>query len=218
MRRSLRPISALLISASLAGCVSAKQRLEEQQQVERSIRTTSQPEAIEGCDFIMTLRPDGLHSTPEAQAASLVLPKPGISWVIFGVTGSYELYSCKVPQEQQERAPTSIPVAAKPTVSAPPPFEATVTPARSDSAKDLAEVKARPSEQPTRNAFKMRVTNNPEAVKGCKFLASFLEYQKVSGFQDDVGRAGGNIGYVVAANQSGDVIGEAYFCSEDSKP
>ena len=59
----------------------------------------------------------------------------------------------------------------------------------------------------------MRITNNPEAVKGCKFLESFAQYQKVSSFQESVVRAGGNLGYIVATNQNGDVIGESYLCS-----
>ena len=30
----------------------------------------------------MNLRPDGIHATPEAQVASLVIPKQGVSWVV----------------------------------------------------------------------------------------------------------------------------------------
>ena len=67
----------------------------------------------------------------------------------------------------------------------------------------------------TKSAPRTRITNNPEAVKGCRFLESFAQYQKVSSFQEDVVRAGGNLGYIVATNRDGDVIGESYLCSEE---
>jgi hypothetical protein len=215
MKRPLQLISILFVSTSLGGCTSAAQRVAEQQDLERSIRKTSNPDAVKGCSFIMNLRPDGLHNTPEAQAASLVIPKQGVSWVVFDRSGSYELYACshKTPQNEQATAPpTPIPV----------PVEATATPAQPEAKPDTVtreqpQAKIEPPE-PKRNVSKTRVTNNPEAVKGCKFLESFVEYHKVSRFQEDVVRAGGNLGYIVATNQDGDVIGESYLCSEEAKP
>ncbi len=221
MRRIAKLISVLFVSASISGCVSAKQRAEEQRELERSIRSTSDPDAVKNCSFIMNLRPDGLHSTPEAQAASLVTPQKGVAWVVFGGSGSHQLYSCpqKAPQgEQEAMAPTPAPVEKKP-----PPTGARAAPAEAEAGPEVVTreqpvAKIEAPAPPKQSASRTRVTNNPEAVKDCKFLESFAEYQKVSRFQEDVIRAGGNLGYVVATNQVGDVIGEAYLCSERAKP
>jgi|APFre7841882630_1041343.scaffolds.fasta_scaffold15817_3 hypothetical protein len=225
MKRFLLLIPVLFVSTSIGGCVSAAQKIDEQRELERSIRKTSDPEAVKRCSFMMKLRPDGLHSTPEAQAASLVLPQPGVSWVVFGGSGNYELYSCpqKTPQDEQEaQAPTPTPVETKPIAGTSASAEAKAAPAPLEAKPEVvtrrAEAKAKAPEQAERIASKTRVTNNPEAVKGCKFLESFVEYQKVARFQEDVVRAGGNVGYIVAATQDGDVIGESYLCSEDAKP
>lgn len=71
--------------------------------------------------------------------------------------------------------------------------------------------------QAKKSAYRTRVTNNPEATKGCQFLESLTRYVKVIHFQQDVVRAGGNLGYVVATNEDGEVIGEAYRCPEEAK-
>jgi hypothetical protein len=228
MKRFLQLISVLFASTLIGGCVSASQKIEEQQQLERSIQKTSDPDAVKGCVFIMTLRPDGLHSTPEAQAASLVLPQPGVSWVVFGSSGNYELYSCsrKTPRNEQEAkapAPTPTPVETKPTAGTSAPAETKAAPARSEAKPEVVqreqpEAKIKAPEPAKKSASRTRVTSNPEAVKGCKFLESFVEYRKVARFQEDVVRAGGNVGFIVAANQDGDVIGESYLCSEEAKP
>jgi len=222
MKRFVRLGSFLLISASIAGCVTAKQRAEEQQELARSIRTTSDPEAIKACSFIMNLRPDGIHATPEAQVASLVLPKPGVLWVIFGGPGDYQLYSCAKkapPGEQPSKAPAPTTVETKSEPQPPEPVEARPEPAPSE-ARPQAVTTGQPEVKPdapaptTKGAYETRVTSNPEAVKGCRFLASFVEYRKVSLFQEDVVRTGGNLGYVVATNRDGEVIGESYLCPE----
>ncbi len=228
MKGFLQLIPVLFVSTSIGGCVSATQKIDEQRELERSIRKTSDSEVVKGCSFIMKLRPDGLHSTPEAQATSLVLPQPGVSWVVFGGSGNYELYSCPQKtagneQEAQTPAPTPTPVETKPTAGTPAPVEAKAAPAQSEAkpevvTREQTEAKIKAPEQAKRIASTTRVTNNPEAVKGCKFLESFAEYQKVARFQDDVVRAGGNVGFIVAANQDGDVIGESYRCSEEAKP
>jgi hypothetical protein len=226
MKRFLQLISVLFVSTSIGGCVSASQKIEEQQEMERSIRKTSNPDEVKGCSFIMKLRPDGLHSTPEAQAASLVMPQPGVSWVVFGGSGNYELYSCsqKTPRNEQEaKPPTPTPVETKPTPRTSAPVEAKAAPAQSEAKPEVVtreqpEAKIKAPEPAKKSASKTRVTNNPEAVKGCRFLESFVEYRKVARFQEDVVRAGGNVGFIVAANQDGDVIGESYLCSEDAKP
>ena len=214
MKRPLQLISILVVSTALGGCTSAAQRVAEQQELERSIRKTSNPDAVKGCSFIMNLRPDGLHDTPEAQAASLVIPKQGVSWVVFDRSGSYELYACshKTPRSEQAKAPTP----------APAPVEATAMPAQPEAMPETVtteqpQAKIEPPEL-KKSASRTRVTNNPEAVKGCKFLESFVEYHTVSRFQEGVVRAGGNLGYIVATNQNGDVIGESYLCSEEAKP
>jgi hypothetical protein len=223
MKRFVQLVSVLLVSASIGGCVSAKQRAQEQQELERSIRKTSDPDVVKDCAFIMDLRPDGLHHTPEAQAASLVIPKQGVSWVVFGGSGSYQLYSCKAPQnEQLAKAPVPTPVETKPETRMSAPVEAKPEPAPSEAkpevvAKEPPEAEIEAPAPPRESASKTRVTNNPEAVKGCRFLASFAEYQKVSHFQEDVVRAGGNLGYIVATNQNGDVIGESYLCPDEPK-
>jgi len=226
MKRFVQLVSVLLVSASIGGCVSVKQRAQEQQELERSIRTTSDPDVVKGCSFIMDLRPDGLHHTPEAQAASLVIPKQGVSWVVFGGSGRYQLYSCsqKAPQsEQQSNAPVPTPGETKPETRTSAPVEAKAGPAQSeakpeDVTREQPEAEIAVPAPPRKSAYKTRVTNNPEAVKGCRFLESFVEYQKVSQFQEDVVRAGGNLGYIVATNQNGDVIGESYLCPEAAKP
>jgi hypothetical protein len=79
-----------------------------------------------------------------------------------------------------------------------------------------ARIKEREREekQAKKSAFRTRVTNNPDATKGCEFLESLTRYEKVIHFQEGVVRAGGNLGYVVATNEDGEVIGEAYKCPE----
>ena len=175
----------------------------------------------------MNLRPDGVHHTPEAQVASLVIPKPGVSWVIFGGPGSYDLYSCKAPENARAakvRTPTPVEPKAEARTSA--PVEAAVAPVPPEPKPEVTkeptpgtiEAPEKPEKDTTKIVSRTRVTNNPEAVKGCKFLESFSEYQKVLQFQENVVRAGGNVGYIVATNQNGDVIGESYSCSEDPRP
>ena len=208
MKRFLQLVSIFFLSMSVGGCTSSQQRLQDQQELERSIQKTSNPDAVKDCGFIMNLRPDGLHSTPEAQAASLVLAKQGVSWVVFGSSGNYELYSCSQKtsrNDQEAKAPTPTPVETKPAAGASAPVAA--------AAKEEPEAKIKAPDQ-TKSGRKTRITNNPEAVKGCKFLESFVEYESVLRFQEDVVRVGGNVGYVVATNQNGDVIGESYSCSE----
>ncbi len=226
MKRFVQLVSIVFVSVSIAGCVTAKQRAEEQQELERSIRTTSDPDAVKGCSFIMDLRPDGVHPTPEAQVASLVIPKPGVLWVIFGGPGSYQLFSCsqKAPQnEQQVKTPALTPVEPSRETPTSSPVETNAVPPPRDAKPEVAtttppEPKTEAPAPGSKSAYSTRVTNNPEAVKGCRFLASFAEYEKVSRFQEDVVRAGGNLGYVVATNQNGDVIGESYLCLEEAKP
>lgn len=58
----------------------------------------------------------------------------------------------------------------------------------------------------------VRVTNNPDAVKGCELLGGITKFEKVEKFQKDVAKAGGNVGYVVATNEDGQLMGEAYNC------
>jgi outer membrane biosynthesis protein TonB len=230
MKRLVQLVSVLFVSVFI-GCVSAKQRAQEQQELERSIRTTSDPDAVKDCSFIVDLRPDGLHSTPEAQAASLVIPKEGVSWVVFGGPGRYQLYSCShqktLPTEQQAKASAPTSVETKPEAAASAPVEAKAPRPTPEAKPEVltreqtprtTEATEKPEKDATKSVSKTRVTNNPEAVKGCKFLESFSEYQKVLQFQESVVRAGGNLGYVVATNQNGDVIGESYLCSEAPKP
>ncbi len=212
MTRLLRPVSILFLSMSIGGCTSSQQRLQEQQELERSIQKTSNPDAVKGCSFIMKLRPDGLHATPEAQAASLVIAKEGVSWVVYGSADPYELYSCSRKTSRNDReatAPTLTPVESSPAAATSAPVEA-------------AEKKPPPAiktpAQTEKNVHKIRITSNPEAVKGCKFLESFVDFESVLGFQEDVARVGGNVGYVVATKPNGDVIGESYLCSETAAP
>lgn len=222
MKRLPQIIAAVLATTSIGGCTSAKQRHAEQQELERSIRSTSNSDAIRDCSFMMKLRPDGLHDTPEAQAASLVIPKQGVSWVVFGNSGNYELYSCSQKTPRNEQAVTTpTPVEAKPTIGTPALVEMKAAPTqlpREAVTTAQPEPNVEGSEPAEKSARKIRVTNNPEAVKGCRFLKSFSEYQKVVRFQEVVVRAGGNLGYVVAANQDGDVIGESYSCPEGATP
>ena len=120
MTRLLRPVSILFLSMSIGGCTSSQQRLQEQQELERSIQKTSNPDAVKGCSFIMKLRPDGLHTTPEAQAASLVIAKEGVSWVVYGSADPYELYSCSRKTSRNDReatAPTLTPVESNPAAA-----------------------------------------------------------------------------------------------------
>ncbi len=106
MKRFVELVAVVFLSISISGCVSAKQRAEEQEALEKSIRSTSDPDAVKGCSDIMTLRPDGIHATPEAQVASLVIPKQGVSWVILDTPLGHELYSCKVePWTSNRRRP-----------------------------------------------------------------------------------------------------------------
>jgi hypothetical protein len=223
MKRFVELVSVVLLSVSIGGCVSAKQRAEEQQALEKSIRSTSDPDAVKGCSDIMNLRPDGIHATPEAQAASLVIPKQGVSWVILDTPRGHELYSCSQksnPDQQQAKALTPTPVDGKPGGETSTPVEAKAPPASPEARPEVVtsgrpEAKIEPPAPATKSAARTRITNNPEAVKGCKFLESFAQYQKVSSFQEDVVRAGGNLGYIVATNRDGDVIGESYLCSDE---
>lgn len=226
MKRFLGVTSVLFVSALIGGCTFARQKREEQQEIRRSIRKTSDPDEVKDCNLIMNLRPDGLHSTPEEQAASLVISQQGVSWVVFGGSGDYDLYSCsqKTPKsEQQAKARTPTPVETDPKAGASVPVEANAAPTQPGAnseviTREQPEAQIRAPDQAKESAYTTRVTNNPEAVKGCKFLKSFAEYQKVFHFQEDVVRAGGNLGYIVATNRDGDVIGESYLCPEESKP
>ena len=138
-----------------------------------------------------------------------MIAKEGVSWVVFGSSDTYELYSCSQKtsrNDQEAKAPALTPVETKPAPGT----------AAADGAAARAEPEAKINAlgQTKRSAHKTRVTNNPEAVKGCKFLESFVEYESVLRFQEDVVKVGGNVGYVVATNQNGDVIGESYLCSD----
>jgi len=209
MKRFLQLVSMVFLSMSISGCTSSQQKLQDQQELERSIQKTSNPDAVEGCSFMMNLRPDGLHSTPEAQAASLVIAKEGVSWVVLDSSGRYELYSCSqkaARNEPEAKVPTPTPGETKPAAGTLAPVEAAAT--------KEPQAKIQPPDQARKSGHKTRITNNPEAVKGCKFLESFVEYESVLRFQEDVVKEGGNVGYVVATNQNGDVIGESYLWSD----
>lgn len=212
MRRLLQPVSILFLSISIGGCTSSQQRIQEQQELERSIQKTSNPDAVKGCSLIMKLRPDGLHTTPEAQAASLVTAKEGVAWVVYGSSDTYELYSCSQKtsrNDQEARTPTLTPVEAKPVAA---------TSAAVEAADRQRPPAIKTPAQTGNNVHKIRITSNPEAVKGCRFLESFVDFESVLRFQEDVGRLGGNVGYVVATKPNGDVIGESYLCSETAAP
>jgi hypothetical protein len=228
MRRSVQLMTAFFLSASVGGCVSAKQKAEEQQEIERSIHESSNPDAIKDCAFIMDLRPDGAQ-TPEAQAAALVIPKQGTSWIVFDDSGKFELYRCsqrRAPNDSEAGTPTPAkPAEAVPAVKTPLPAETKAVPVRSEPEPEpdvtttrQPAASMRPPENVNRRVSDTRVTSNPEAVKGCKFLKSFADYRSVSSFQEAVVKAGGNLGYVVATNRDGDVIGESYLCSEAANP
>jgi hypothetical protein len=227
MKRLLPRVALLFVSASIVGCASAKQKAEEQQEIERSISSSSNPDAIKGCSFIMNLRPDGLHKGPEAQAASLVIPKQGVSWVVFGDSGKYDLYSCSQRStgshpEMNVATPTTTVETRSPEATSAPleptPMRAPSASSPGVTAREQPEARVDTSPRATKSAYDTRVTSNPEAVSGCRFLASFAEYRKVSRFQEDVVKAGGNLGFVVGTNKDGDVIGEAYACSDGAKP
>jgi hypothetical protein len=226
MRRTLRLSSILLALASLVGCVSAKQRREEQQELDRSIQQTSNPDSVRGCAFIMTLRPDARYDTVEAQVASLVIPKEGVTWIVLDASGTNQLYSCTASlTEPTPRPATPTSIEAKPEPGAMPPVAAAAPPARSEPGAGVPETersdtsKAAPAPGPsTESVSRTRVTSNPEAVKGCRFVGSFSEFQQVSRFQENVVRTGGNLGYVVATNKDGEVIGESYRCPEETRP
>ena len=78
----------------------------------------------------------------------------------------------------------------------------------------------------------VRVTNNPEVVRGCKFLGNTspsTESQWQSGsptndsvFREQVVKMGGNVGFITAAPQKPaegvGYYGEAYRCEEPAKP
>ena len=221
MKRQAAFASMLLLSAAL-GCVTAKQKREEQQELARSIVRTSNADAVQGCAFIMNLRSEERYGSPEAQTASLVIAKPGVEWVILEASAGYQLYSCKTAapgEPQRAEAPAS--TAATPAAvvaTTPAPAAAPVAPAaievRPSMPSSAAPVpSAPPSESPKAGAFETRVTSNPEAVRGCRFLASFTQYQAVNVFQESVAKAGGDVGYVVASNREGEIIGEAYRCA-----
>jgi hypothetical protein len=226
MKRTVHLFALLLPLASLVGCVSAKQQREEQQELDRSIQKTSNPDSVRGCAFIMTLRPDARYDTVEAQVASLVIPKKGVTWAVLDASGTNQLYSCEAsPSEPTPRPSTPTSVEAKPEPGAVPPVAAPAPQARSEPGAGVPEAersdtsKAAPAPAPTTEGVsRTRVTSNPEAVKGCRFLASFSEFEPVSRFQENVVRTGGNLGYVVATNKDGEVIGESYSCSGETKP
>jgi hypothetical protein len=219
MKKRLEFTWVLLIAAALGGCVTAKQKHEEQQELQRSITRTSDPKAVQECSFIMGLKSEEMYGSPEAQTASLVIPKPGVAWTILEAPGGYQLYSCKTalseraassspPESSAPAGPTPHPAvtaAASAPIKAAAPIP-TLTPAPSGSSVSAAE-------RPKSISSETRVTSNPEAVRGCRFLASFSEYQTVSRFQEAVARAGGDVGYVVASNRDGEVIGESYRCA-----
>ena len=78
----------------------------------------------------MKLRPDGIHTTPEAQAASLVIAKEGVAWVVYGTAEPYELYSCRQKtfrNDQEANAPTPTPAETKPAAATPAPVAAAAT-------------------------------------------------------------------------------------------
>jgi hypothetical protein len=158
----------------------------------------------------LNLKPEERYGSPEAQTESLVIPKPDVAWVILQTSGGNQLYSCKRPQSEAERgsspsasaAATALPAAA-PAAAAPAPAAPIAAPSTPITAAEQ-EPKAGPI---------ARVTNNPEAVRGCRFLASFTEFQAVSRFQEAVARSGGDVAYVVASNKDGEVIGESYRCA-----
>jgi hypothetical protein len=225
MRRNRATLSTiLLISAAVGSCVTAKQKREEEQELQRSIVQTSDPKAVQDCSFIKDLKPVAQYGSPETQTASLVVPKAGVEWTILEDSGGYHLYSCKAAEREPERAASRTteptPVVAPRAVSAPAPL-----PVPSPAAPVPVEASAPPAspappapsapaaEAPKVDSARIRVTNNPEAVRGCRFLASLTEYQSVSRFQDSVARTGGDVGYVVASNRDGEVIGESYRCA-----
>jgi hypothetical protein len=178
----------------------------------------------------MNLKPEERYGTPEAQTASLVIPKPDVAWVILQTGGGNQLYSCKRPQGEAERAsspppsapseatarPAAAPIAAVPVPtsasSAPNPAPATAVPAAAPVAVAPPPAAPTAASEP-KGGPAARVTNNPEAVRGCRFLASFTEYQTVSRLQDAVARSGGDVAYIVASNRDGEVIGESYRCA-----
>jgi hypothetical protein len=219
--RSVAFVAALLFAGSSAACVTAKDQKQEQQELRRSIQTTSDPDVVRECSYIMNLRSNGRYATPEEQVASLVIPKADVVWVILQSPAGNQLYSCNAssleppakaavaaPAQKAESAPAQPPVAA-PAAAEAPPANTSPTPAAALAQTNAEPVKASPGP---------RVTSNPEAVKGCKFLESFSTYRSVLRFQEDVVKAGGNVGLVVATNRDGDVIGESYSCVTEAKP
>ncbi len=209
-------VALILFPVAFGGCVTAKQKREEQQELARSIVRTSSAETVQGCAFIMNLRPEERYGSAEAQTESLVIPKAGIEWVILETPGGNQLYSCK-----------AIPDEPKPAEAAksPEPAKAAGAPTPASGPASASMEAATPAPSPVRpgssgstgapapaSAAAPRVTNNSEAVRGCRFLASFTEYQAVSLFQEAVARTGGDVAYVVASNRDGEVVGESYRC------
>ena len=190
----------VLLALATAGCSSSSQRAAERQSIEKSIRRTSDASVIRDCNRVIRLNPNG-HETPEAQAASVVVPRRGTTWVVYEDTSQYTLYSCR------DTAPTAEPQAPEPRE--PPP---SLPPATALAPSPPAAGRAESDEKIAHGASKTRVTSNPEAVKGCRYLESFLQYRTVAAFQEDVVRSGGNVGYVVATNRDGEVVGESYSC------
>lgn len=189
----------LLLALTAARCSSSQQRADPQS-IEKSIRRTSDASAIRDCNRVIRLNPSS-HESPEAQAASVVVPRRGTSWVVYEDAGQYTLYSCR------DTAPTAQPQAPEPREPPPSPPPATaLAPSPAAARNDNPVEKAAPGKPKT------RVTSNPEAVKGCRYLDSFLEYRSLAAFQEDVVRSGGNVGYVVATNRDGEVVGESYSC------
>lgn len=63
-------------------------------------------------------------------------------------------------------------------------------------------------------SYKVRVTNNAETIRGCELLGAITRFQSVKRFQESVSLLDGNVGYIVATNEDGEMIGEAYLCEQ----
>ena len=140
MKRTVAFFAVLLPLVSLVGCMSAKQKREEQQELDRSIKKTSNPDSVRGCAFIMTLRPDARSETVEAQVASLVIPKEGVTWIVLDASGTNQLYSCKAsPGEPTPRPSTPMSAEATSESEAAPPAAAAAPPAPSEPGAGVPE-------------------------------------------------------------------------------
>jgi hypothetical protein len=214
----------LLLAGSLVGCMTAKDQKEEKQELQRSIQKTTDPDSVRGCAYIMKLKPESRYGPPEQQVESLVISKPGVWWVILDTSAVHELYSCKESIDEPSAKAAGATAASK-TESAPtPPAVPAVSPtapaeSRAPVPPAMSPAPSEPSTPTSAPAASApRVTSNPEAVHGCRFLESYTTYRSVSQFQADVVRTGGNVGLVVATNRDGDVIGESYSCSPETRP